>query len=697
MHPKTIRMTIENTPKAVICVCIFTFMAFVCPKFSTLNAQSSITGKVWLDLNYDGNISTGEQGIPDVPVFLTTCSGQFVNAVYSDVNGDYTFSNLPSNSYKLFYNISSLGPLYKFTVYGSQTDNKAQANGFTFCQLTTEGVYSVHGGITAIANIGDKVWEDTDYDGTQDPNEPGIPNIMVQLVSASDGTVRAQTQSLPNGSYHFNNVNPGLYYVAFGVDTTYRPTIIQPDNNTNSDVSGDNGPNTTGTFFAGAGQNITHIDGGFYQCARLCGTVFFDQNQNDTLDIFENGINGLTIELWRVTESDTSIFTTTQTQHKAGTPSDDGFYTFCVSPGFYYIKIIIPQEADLVASIPFQAELDNHNSLVTHNNGPNTTNTIWVGSGTDNCDIDGGFYCGSSITARVWFDENENGLREAGEATLADVQVFLYDQNHMLIDVGVTLEDGVCKFDSLKAGKYFVYCSGGLPGLTFTVPHAGNEQNDSDIDNTFGPGTSGRIGVSECSDTDVTGIGFRQGSILPLVWGDINAAWIVSNNAQVRWAVFSETDIDHYRIMTSADDGKTWTGHGEIDAINKQIAESSYHFIFETPADDILVRVVAMGYDGTEMFSPTVRLSREQSTRWDATPNPAQDYLEIRGNKNHLITGGPYTVQLISSSGVKIYEQTIPEGAAHVIDVSTYLPGLYAVLVTENGRVVRVINIVVKR
>lgn len=59
--------------------------------------------------------------------------------------------------------------------------------------------------------VGDFVWEDVNGDGVQDPGEPGIPNVLVQLID-SGGTEIAITTTDANGLYEFG-VPAGQYTV----------------------------------------------------------------------------------------------------------------------------------------------------------------------------------------------------------------------------------------------------------------------------------------------------------------------------------------------------------------------------------------------------------------------------------------------------------------------------------------------------
>ncbi|TDL93282.1 hypothetical protein ERX27_11265, partial [Macrococcus brunensis] len=71
----------------------------------------------------------------------------------------------------------------------------------------------------ATYTIGDKVFEDTNKDGIQNSNEPGIPNVPVTLTKPDGTTVTTTTDA--NGNYEFTNLPNGEYTVEFGTPEGY--------------------------------------------------------------------------------------------------------------------------------------------------------------------------------------------------------------------------------------------------------------------------------------------------------------------------------------------------------------------------------------------------------------------------------------------------------------------------------------------
>ena len=91
------------------------------------------------------------------------------------------------------------------------------------------------------ASISDYVWLDLDQDGLQDPGEPGVPGVTVNLYSG-DGTFIGTTVTNETGYYIFDNLAPGKYYVEFIPPTNY--FFTNPNSGTNDFIDSDADPNT---------------------------------------------------------------------------------------------------------------------------------------------------------------------------------------------------------------------------------------------------------------------------------------------------------------------------------------------------------------------------------------------------------------------------------------------------------------------
>jgi hypothetical protein len=98
----------------------------------------------------------------------------------------------------------------------------------------------------------------------------------------------------------------------------------------------------------------------------------------------------------------------------------------------------------------------------------------------------------ASLGDRVWYDANENGIQDDGEAGANGVTVTLYtsDVNCTSGDVvaeTTTDDDGKYLFENLDEGEYYVEFSNLPTGYTFTTLNQGSDDaSDSDADRTTG-------------------------------------------------------------------------------------------------------------------------------------------------------------------------------------------------------------------
>jgi uncharacterized repeat protein (TIGR01451 family) len=94
------------------------------------------------------------------------------------------------------------------------------------------------------AAVGDRVWEDRDGDGIQDPGEPGVVAALVYLFDAGGSFVDV-TFTNASGVYRFENVSGGRnYFVRFIPPTGY---VLSPANQGNDETDSDADPVTGST------------------------------------------------------------------------------------------------------------------------------------------------------------------------------------------------------------------------------------------------------------------------------------------------------------------------------------------------------------------------------------------------------------------------------------------------------------------
>ncbi|MBE2195218.1 MAG: hypothetical protein IAE83_13670 [Anaerolinea sp.] len=156
--------------------------------------------RVWVDTNLDGIQDPGEPGIPGVTVELVNTAGQVIGTTTTGADGLYQFP-VERGTYTVRV-VTSSAPLanYYNTTPTQLTNTVVNTNILTY-----------DFGFAPTYVIGDRVWEDYDGDGVQDPGEPGISFVQVQILD-NLGNVIGTAETGADGIYNFR-VRPGTYTV----------------------------------------------------------------------------------------------------------------------------------------------------------------------------------------------------------------------------------------------------------------------------------------------------------------------------------------------------------------------------------------------------------------------------------------------------------------------------------------------------
>jgi uncharacterized repeat protein (TIGR01451 family)/fimbrial isopeptide formation D2 family protein len=372
----------------------------------------SIGDLIWNDVNNNGIQDGSEAGIAGVTVQLF---GDFDNdgsaddsiSMVTGSDGSYLFENLLEGAYTVAVDTASLPsgmlPVYDgdgigtlntvaITLGGSEPVNNLDAD-FGYQQTTT---------------IGDTVWFDTNGDGVQDPDEPGLAGVTVILHGDIDGdgqlddTLKTVTDA--NGQYFFDQLFPGDFVVY--VATSSLPGGVEPT----YDYDGIESPNVVHlTPGVTAGEALLEVDFGYAGTGSIGDTVWYDADDNGVQDSGEVGLKNVTVTLIGDIDRDGIIDTVSTTT------DSNGEYLFEMLPaGEYTIEIdITTMPGGMTAS--FDAD-----GIAT----PDSTVVI-LGADEQQTDIDFGYTGTGSIGNTIWEDRNRDGVRNSGEPGIGGIELSL--------------------------------------------------------------------------------------------------------------------------------------------------------------------------------------------------------------------------------------------------------------------------------
>jgi len=422
------------------------------------------------------------------------------------------------------------------------------------------------------ASIGDSVFSDIDRDGIQDPDEPGLGGITVNLL-AKDGTLLASTTTDASGDYSFSDLDPDQSYIIEVVIPDGKDASPQdqgPDDANDSDI----GPDGQTDFIElEPGENNPDIDAGLInEDAVLGGDVFQDSDGDGIRDAGEPGVGGITVNL--LDQAGNIVDTTTT--------GSDGSYSFTVNPEeSFIIEVVNPTDT------VFTDQDEGTNDAIDSDVDPETgqTDAIQPTPGETNDTIDAGIIpVKATIGDRVWKDDNQNGQQDDGEPGIEDVTVNLLDKAGNMIDSTTTDSNGNYGFSVDSTDSYVIQVV--VPvGKGITTQDIGDDTTDSDI------GPDGKtdfieINPNVSNPTVDAGLVNLPGSLNGAVWNDANENGIQdAGEAPVSGVTVQLITTDKATVLDS-----TTTG-----------TDGSYTFAGLDPKESYRVRFVAP--DGTD-FSP---------------------------------------------------------------------------------------------
>ena len=444
----------------------------------------------WFDENKNGLQDSGERGIENVEIKLYNEQGIKIADTTSDFDGKYLFENVLQGKYYLTFEIDNN---YKFTTPQLNADNGSKVVesgdiGITNVFELSPGEERLDldaGFVDNFASVGDMVWLDENKNGVFEQGEEPLRDIGLELYTESGDSVKSVISD-SQGRYLFDKLNAGNYYIKL----TNIPDTLDIESNPGaiSDITGNNGINSTDIFTVQAGQRIVDMDFGFVKKKGSIGDrVWLDENNNGLQDANESGVDDIKVILYDKYGAELQQTVTEERD------AQSGYYQFDVEPGDYYLRFLLPYRYESTpANIGNDRELD---CDVTNKFGYNTTDMIYVAANGHRTDIDAGIRRKKSIAAgRVWFDDNKDGIFNDNESGIDSIKVYIYEHQGDVVDSTISNaknnEHGYYEFNELNAGSYYIVFE--IPeSYRATEPYKTNNSDiDSDITEANGVGST---------------------------------------------------------------------------------------------------------------------------------------------------------------------------------------------------------------
>ena len=428
---------------------------------------------VWADTNKDGLQSDGEPGVQGVKVTLQDGAGKALGTTTTDANGKYLFDNLDDGTYVVCFDVKALPEKYgdaTVTKKNAGDDGKdSDADVATGCTAPTtlgaakrEDLTLDAGLVSPMNRLGDFVWNDKNKNGLQDKDEVGVPGVKVTLKDDKGATVGTTTTGA-DGRYVFDNLPDGSYQACFdtkalpGDFADYQLTKANAASHNGTDSAADLSTGCTPVTKLGVGhrEDLTLDAGIIAPVNRVGDYVWVDKNANGVQDSGEPGVPGVKVTL---KDGDGKVVSTQSTV-------DGGKYLFTDLPdGSYQVCFEVGSlTGDLAGATLTKPNAAGHNGTDSAADpATKCTPVTKIGPGKrEDLTLDAGLVAPAAKPVNklgdyVWYDQNENGLQDAGEEGVEGVEVTLKDGTGKVLSETKTVTGGKYLFGNLPDGSYQV-------------------------------------------------------------------------------------------------------------------------------------------------------------------------------------------------------------------------------------------------
>ncbi|NNC79620.1 MAG: hypothetical protein HKN94_05650, partial [Acidimicrobiales bacterium] len=437
-------------------------------------------------------------------------------------------------------------------------------------------------------SLGDYVWLDLNADGVQDPGEPGIPGVMLDLTWLDPATGAPQTFTVTtaaDGSYGvpaaanlptFTDItvtvdpaSANLLGLAPSFDRDGTADGVATDQVTPADTILPDGS------FADLAFDFGYTPDG----AQLLGdTIWWDQDNSAdaTNGVGEVAMSGITVTAtWAGWDG------------TIGTADDLDFTRVTGALGDYLFDDIPPGQYEVsVTTTDLPAGLDTPTFDLDGVASASTT-TLTVNPTDALLDVDFSYRGIGQLGDTVWFDHNANGVVDASEPGLGDVDVTaswsgpdgITGTTDDLAFTITTDPDGAWLFENMPHGEYVITVDPaslptgmvptfdqdgiGTPNVSIATLATGAE---TDLDQDFGYRGAGTIGDTVFFDVDgVEADGGLDAGDAPIVGATVTVVWdgadgvagtgddFTYNATTIVGGAYSVTDLPHGNYTVTVD------------------------------------------------------------------------------------------------------------------------------------------------
>tara|TARA_Y100001933_G_C19015145_1_gene571172 strand:+ start:9212 stop:20929 length:11718 start_codon:yes stop_codon:yes gene_type:complete len=485
-------------------------------QISHIDAGFAPTGRieidVWWDFNKDG-LFTNDFPAGGTRITLSRVDGQRTLTAFMTNSKQANFVDLAPGDYQ----ITITPPSGKMLTYQDQGDDDTIDSDFdrvtnTMFLTLADGqvITDLGAGMMYIppSRIGDRVWIDTDYDGIQDDDEPGLGGVTVNLLD-NQGTEIGATVTDSQGYYSFTYLDEGDYQIQLVLPSGYAVTDVNQgdEQSHDSDIHPDTLLSDTITIIKGVEDHNQDI--GLIELGQISGRLFDDEDADGIYDYSEEALTNVTVYL---DANDNAQLDWTDANDNGYWDSGEGErWTVSDYLGVYRFDELT--ENDYVIR---QLTPQNY-TLITPDDGQHAIHISRPPGAVQISDADMTYRGLGSVQGVVWEDINGDGWLDDDEPTMAGVTVMIGDYTTN------TDQQGRYLFEQVFADTYSLRMQ--LPdGYTYTQQHwnsYASEDIGSDVNPTLGSTPNFTVEIGEAQGNIDVGL-VAASSINGIAWNDAN-------------------------------------------------------------------------------------------------------------------------------------------------------------------------------
>ncbi|MBL7701319.1 MAG: T9SS type A sorting domain-containing protein [Ferruginibacter sp.] len=302
----------------------------------------------------------------------------------------------------------------------------------------------------------------------------------------------------------------------------------------------------------------------------------------------------------------------------------------------------------------------------------------------------------ASVGDFVWIDNNINGIQDAGEPGLANVEVVLYDSLLNVIDSKYTNDSGAYHFSNIaipQAGsKTFIVGFNNIPpdyAYTNLIADSANRYINSKSDTISGRTKPFVLHAGEVRKDIDGGIKNAPGVVLPLIINQFNGSYS-DGFIQLGWNTYSEINVVQFDVERSTD-GVNFRQISKVNAVSGQLnSNNDYKYLDITAQRGTnYYRLAIVDNNGNYTYSKSVMVNVDVKgiSVMIVYPNPFSRRVQIRITSDKA---EKVAINIINNNGVLMSTQQanmqVGDNNIAINKVDALPEGIYYIEVVSSTR-----------